>query len=61
MSRSAACSWRPAPALRRPSLTQSSIFLPSDAAIMPWPHMVVSMSTCESGSFSVLPSKPSER
>ena len=46
--------------VRRPSLTQSIIFLARLVLIMPCPHMVLSDSTCVFGSFSVLPSNPSE-
>ena len=46
--------------VRRPSFTQSIIFLASEWLIMPWPHMVLRVKTCVFGSFSVLPSNPRE-
>ena len=44
--------------VRRFSLTKSIIFFASEWLIMPCPHIVDSIMTCEFGIFSVLPSKP---
>src|SRR5439155_1779225 len=46
--------------VRRPSLTQSILFFARLCETIPCPHMVVSFSNCVLGSFSVLPSTPSE-
>ena len=55
VSTTAACS-----GVRRPSFTQSIIFLASDMLTMPCPHIVDSASTSPFGRCSVFPSKPSE-